>query len=473
MDVSSDTEKESLGVSPAVLAKRYLVKPNPWCSKLDLEFDVYCDAANPKLISYKSITKAASEIKSVIAKTPLRKSKCCVQFNMELHYKFELFHQTGSFHERSALYSLKMLDERQRAAGVITASLGNWAQALAYYGKRLGIPVIVVLPVHTMPDITKKCEDFGAQVILRGNDFGEAKRQAFQIISNGKNCSYINGYDHPNVIAGAGTIGLEILEQLPGTQVILVPVGGGGLIAGIATAVKQLRPEILIYGIQSDKCGSFYKAMENNRPINTSVYHGLAESLAIPLVGYNAFHSAHHLVDKMVLVNDDSLTRAILHLAEEEKVITEGAGAISVAALLAAPNILPELQNKTVVCVITGGNINHIILTRCLDRAKAIEGRLIKITIKLATEDSKGHAKILRIIASMSCNILQSYRESGWLIEDRFYTTYLILICETRGIQHACSVKRVLNTLFPDLCQFEEEPFNPVEACCCFPKRFP
>ncbi|KAG6455494.1 hypothetical protein O3G_MSEX009234 [Manduca sexta] len=392
---------------------------------------------------------------------------------MELHYKFELFHQTGSFHERSALYSLKMLDERQRAAGVITASLGNWAQALAYYGKRLGIPVTVVLPVHTMPDITKKCEDFGAQVILRGNDFGEAKRQAFQIISNGKNCSYINGYDHPNVITGAGTIGLEILEQLPGTQVILVPVGGGGLIAGIATAVKQLRPEILIYGIQSDKCGSFYKAMENNRPINTSVNHGLAESLAIPLVGYNAFHSAHHLVDKMVLVNDDSLTRAILHLAEEEKVITEGAGAISVAALLAAPNILPELQNKTVVCVITGGNINHIILTRCLDRAKAIEGRLIKITIKLATEDSKGHAKILRIIASMSCNILQSYRESGWLIEDRFYTTYLILICETRGIQHACSVKRVLNTLFPDLCQFEEEPFNPVEACCCFPKRFP
>ncbi|KAI8424962.1 hypothetical protein MSG28_006867 [Choristoneura fumiferana] len=281
--------KAPLGQSPATLANREFVKPSHWCPR----------------------------------------SKWCKELKMELYHKNEICHRSGSFNERGALYCLLMLTPEQKQAGVVTASTGNWAMALAHQGQKLGVPVTVVIPARTQPYTGERCAECGATVVRHGNDMAEAKRQA---------------YDHPHAIAAAGAIGKEILDQLPETDVILVPVGGGGLLAGIAVAAKHIKPEVLIY---SDKCCSFFKALENEQPYKTAVSRCLAESLAVPTVGFNAFHTARSLIDKMILVDDDWIARAMLHLTEQEKLVVEGAGAVGLAALLAVPQILPELRGKT------------------------------------------------------------------------------------------------------------------------------
>ncbi|CAH0400541.1 unnamed protein product [Chilo suppressalis] len=463
--------KEPLGPSPAVLAKRDKVKPSQWCHKVNIEFDNWCDSDNPKTILPNDVIKAAAAITHEIPKTPLTKSRYTTKLNMDLYYKLEIFHRTGSFSERGALYSLKMLGVEQRKIGVITASLGNWAMALAYYGCKLNIPVTVVLPVYTLVSVVEKCKYFKAKVILNGKNLAESKRHAFTILADsGK--TYINGYDHPHVIAGAGTIGIEILEQLPQIDAILVPVGGGGLIAGIAAIVKHIKPEVLIYGIEPVKCCSFFKAMENKWPYETAVSRSLAESLAVPTAGYNAYNTAQSMIDKMVLVDDDWITRAVLHLVESEKIVVEGAGAVSMSALLAVPEIIPELREKTVVCLITGGNIDAVTLPKCLDRAKAVEGRLIKLTVALPVDGMKEQVQILRIIANVGCNIVRSYYERGWTTGNEFFKIYLTLLIETTGLEKSCTLKRVMERLFPDKCKFLEEPFSPIPMCACFPKRF-
>ncbi|CAH0756473.1 unnamed protein product [Diatraea saccharalis] len=173
----------------------------------------------------------------------------------------------------------------------------------------------------------------------------------------------------------------------------------------------------------------------------------------------------------MVLVDEDWITRAILHLLENENFIVEGAGAVSMSALLAVPDILPELREKNVVCLITGGNIDVVTLPKSLERAKAVEGRLIKLTVTLPLNGMKEQSKILSIIANVGCNILRSYIDRGWTDND-FYTIYLTLEIETKGLEHACILKRVLERLFPRKCDFIEEPFSPIPTCSCFPKKF-
>ncbi|XP_004924564.2 L-threonine ammonia-lyase isoform X1 [Bombyx mori] len=458
----------TLGESPAVLAKRKHVKNNIWCPKTNVEDDPWCDPDNPKMISYKDTVKATSVIKEHIAKTPLNRSKCCVQFNMELYYKFETVHRTGSFLERAALYSLSMLDDEQRAAGVITASLGNWGLALAYHGQRLNVPVTVVIPYTDKCKVILRYQNYGANIIQHGKDLSEAIRKAFIIKSERQNLTYINGYDHPHVIAASGSIALEILEQLPQTDVVLVPVGGGGLIAGIATVAKKLKPEIKIYGIEPKKCCSFFKAMENDNPFQTVVGATVAELLAVPKAGFNAFYTARSLIDKMVLVEDNWISRAILHLTEEEKMVTEGAGATALSAFFATPIILPELKGKTVVCVVSGGNTDYFTLCRNIERAKAIEGRLIKMRFTLSGNQlTEQRVKILRIIAKTSCNILQCRCEEA-LLEESFRKIYLTLICETASHEHACVVKRIMDSMFLDY-KFSEDPYNPIQSCVCFP----
>ncbi|KAL0819571.1 hypothetical protein ABMA28_007662 [Loxostege sticticalis] len=466
-------DKEPLGIAPGVLAKRDIVKTSTWCPnpKPDIEFDQWCDPLNPKTITYKDVLKAAAAIKEGIPRTSLVKSRFCQRFRIDLYYKYEIFHHTGSFHERGALYSLMMLSKEQKKKGVITASLGNWAMALAYQGLILNIPVMVVLPVQTLLSTVEKCEDFGATVILNGVNLAESKRHAFVLLAeNGR--TYINGYDHPHVIAASGTIGLEIMHQLPQAEVVIVPVGGGGLIAGVAAAIKHINPQVLIYGIEPDKCCCFFKAMENEYPYQTAIGRSVAESLGVPSAGWNAFHTARSLIDKMVLVNDDWISRAVLHLADDEKIVTEGAGASSFSSLMADPDIVPEIRGKSVVCIITGGNIDSITLPRCFERAKAVEGRLVKLTVTLPADSMKEQLKVLSMVANVGCNILQSYIEHSWLTENDFKTIYLTLIIETYSLDHACSLKRVMERLFPNICNFLEEPFSPIPTCACFPKRF-
>ncbi|XP_049877862.1 L-threonine dehydratase catabolic TdcB-like [Pectinophora gossypiella] len=422
----AEAPRPSMGESPGVLSKRTNSKKSSWCPKVEIEFDPQCDPQNPKAINYKEIIKAAGEIGETIPKTPLVKSRCCNRFGLQLYYKIETLHRTGSFNERGALNALLSLTPAEQDAGVITASLGNFGMALSYHARKMNVRARIIFPEKTPAMYVDKCKQYGAKVYIDGENFMEARHQAF-VMAIDLGSVYINGYDNPSVIAGCGTIGLEILEELPEADVIIVPVGGGALIAGIAEATKHIKPDIQIYGVEPDKCCCFFKAMEKDGIFETEVRQSVAGSLAIPTAGCNSFHTAKPYISKMILVDDDWIMRAILHFAEEEKLVAEGAGATSLSALMAMPNILPELKDKVVVCIMSGSNIDNITFPRCLTRAKAVEGSLIKISFKM--------------------------------------------MVETRDLEHSCQVKRVLNKLFPDKCEFLEDPFSPIPICSCFPKK--
>ncbi|KAJ8723861.1 hypothetical protein PYW07_007841 [Mythimna separata] len=433
-------------------------------------YDRYSDPKNPKTIDYNHVKKANDMLKHFVHATPLLKSKFCKKFKMSLHFKIETRHITGSFHERSAMYALIQLSPEQRLYGVFTASVGNWAMALARQGQVYKVRVTVVLPEHTRQSVVDRCQDYGATVVLSGDNVEEARTRAFKLIAEqGRVGTYLNGYDHPNVIAAAGCIGVEILKQLPETDVIIVPVGGGGLIAGIASYVKHVKPNVLIYGAEPGKSCCFAKALDNERPYKTAAERGLAASLTVPKAGENAFHTARSLIDKMVLVHDDWTARAILHLIEEEGIVAEGAGAISLGALLNIPNILPELKHKKVVCVVSGANIDTWHLRRAIDYGKAAEGRMFTMTLRstLGREDPRN--KILRVIKYLQANVITTGVEQEWLDDSKLLDTYISVVCETKNFIQANTIKNLIVKFFPNVCEFTDDTFSLRNKCFCFP----
>uniref|UniRef100_A0A1B0DR72 L-serine deaminase n=1 Tax=Phlebotomus papatasi TaxID=29031 RepID=A0A1B0DR72_PHLPP len=296
--------------------------------------DPYCIAENPVKVCFQDITSAAFLIKNGIQNTPCQKSHLSEMTGMDLYLKKEFLQFTGSFKERGARYALLMLSEEQKRIGVISASLGNHAQGLSYHANRLGIPVTVVMPTAAPIMKIQKCRNYGANVIVKGDNMSEAKKIAMSIAKR-RGYVYVNGYDHPHIMAGQGTIGLEIIEQMGQPDAVVVPVGGGGLIAGVATAIKAISPRTKIIGVESDKCPSFSRAMEHGGPILTPNMATLADGLAVPTVGYNAFATAVPLLDKMVVVREEWIALAILRLVEQEKCVVEGAGAAGLAAIFA------------------------------------------------------------------------------------------------------------------------------------------
>ncbi|XP_065088484.1 L-threonine ammonia-lyase-like isoform X2 [Ochlerotatus camptorhynchus] len=338
--------------------------------------DPFCNADNPQIITFQDVTSAAFRIKNGIEHTPCPKSHLSEVIDMDIYLKKEFLQFTGSFKERGARYALVMLSEEQRKKGVISASLGNHAQGLCYHGWKLGIPVTVIMPSKASLMKIQKCRDYHANVIVQGSDMGEAKKIALKM-AHETGLTYINGYDHPHIMAGQGTIGLEIVEQVSNIDAVVVPVGGGGLIAGVATAIKNLSPQTKIIGVESEKCPSFTKALENKAPIYTPNKETLADGLAVPQVGYNAFATTVPLLDKMIVVKEEWIALAILRLVEQEKCVVEGAGASGLAAMLAGH--LDEFKGKRVVLLICGGNIDTTIFGRCLERGLAADGRLQRL----------------------------------------------------------------------------------------------
>lgn len=236
-----------------------------------------------------------------------------------------------------------MLTDAEKQRGVISASLGNHAQGLSYHAQLLNIRCTVVMPKAAPIMKVQKCRSYGATVIVYGNDMADAKLHALAI-SKRDAVPYINGYDHPHIIAGQGTIGLEICEQVKNADAVVVPVGGGGLIAGVAAAVKAMNPRTKIVGVESEKCQSFTNALAAGEPTFTPNEPTLADGLAVPTVGYNAFKTVVPLLDKMVVVKEEWIALAILRLVELEKCVVEGAGAAGLAAILGGH--LDEFKNK-------------------------------------------------------------------------------------------------------------------------------
>ncbi|CAA9994863.1 unnamed protein product [Nesidiocoris tenuis] len=324
--------------------------------------------------------------------------------------------KSASFKERGACYALRMLSEAQKSKGVTSASLGNHALALCYHGKLLNIPVTVVMPKVAPIMKIQACRSHGATVVVEGKNMKEAKQISMRLAKE-KGFTYINGYDHPHIIAGQGTLGLEILEQIKDIDAIIVPTGGGGLIAGVALAAKTLHPGIQIIGVESDRCPSFSKALEQGKPTEVPIYSTLADGLAVPLVGYNAFATAAPLIDKMVVVKEEWIAIAILRLVELEKCVVEGAGASGLAAILAG--LLDDLKGKRVVIPLCGGNIDTTILGRCLERGLAVDGRLLKFCVTVSDRPG-GIADLCQLVSRTGVSIKDIMHERAWITSDVF-----------------------------------------------------
>ncbi|XP_065371231.1 L-threonine ammonia-lyase [Calliphora vicina] len=451
--------KTTSAAKPSVKERNnsFTVVPNPKLTvpkvfeANDEILDPFCDPRNPQKISFHDITSAAFLIKDGVERTPCPRSTTSDSYGMDLYLKKDFLQYTGSFKERGARYALLSLTEEQKAVGVISASLGNHAQALSYHGWKLNIPVTVVMPKAAPIMKIQKCRNYKANVVVEGKDMSEAKAWAMKM-SEELGLLYINGYDHPHIMAGQGTIGLEILEQVPNPDAVIIPVGGGGLIAGIATAIKALSPKTKVIGVESAKCPSFSRAMENNGPVHTPIKNTLADGLAVPKVGYNAYVTAVPLIDKMVVVEEEWIALAILRLVEEEKCVVEGAGASGLAAILAGQ--LPELQGKKVVILLCGGNIDTTVFGRCLERGLAAEGRLVKFNVEVSDRPGGIH-ELCQILHSLGVSIKEIMHERAWLKD--IYTVEVKVICETLDWSHSMELKNKLQVTYSKV-QFSEIP---------------
>lgn len=351
-------------------------------------------------VTFEDIQRAAKALKNSITTTPLNKSITLSKLTgAEIYLKFENLQFTGSFKERGALNKLVNLTDAQKKHGVIAASAGNHAQGVAYHGSRLGIPTTIIMPVNTPFVKVRQTEEHGATVVLFGERFEDTAVQA-QKISEEKNLTLIHPFDDYDVIAGQGTIGLEIMAVCPDLDIILVPVGGGGLISGIAIAAKHINPDIKVIGVQAERFPSLHRAIHNYEYISQG--STLAEGIAVKNIGDKTYEICKDIVDDILLISEDALEEAVCMLMTIEKTVPEGAG----AAPLAAVNSYPEIfKDKKVAMIISGGNIDPRLLASLLMRGLVREGRITRLRVVLL--DVPGAlATITKIIGDLGGNII-------------------------------------------------------------------
>jgi threonine dehydratase len=350
---------------------------------------------------------------------------------MEIYCKLDNLQRTGSFKERGARNALAQLSAEQKKKGVIAASAGNHAQALAYQGRLLGVPATVVMPKFAPLIKINNCQKLGATVVLHGNDFAEAKARAHEITQE-KELAYIDGYDDPAIIAGQGTAGLEIIAQVPDLDAVIVPVGGAGLLAGISLAVKTLRPQTKVIAVEADHVASFSAALQAGKPVRVETSPTLADGLAIAQVGSNAFEIAQKHTDKIVLVNEEQIALAILRIVELEKGVVEGAAATTLAACLSRQ--LQELAGKRVVLLLCGGNIDPNVLSRVIERGLVADGRLSRFTAVISDRPG-GLADLTAHIAAAGASVKQVVHDRAFASSDVSAVNVLCTV-ETRDRAH-------------------------------------
>lgn len=325
--------------------------------------------------------------------------------------KLDYLQRTGSFKERGARNALLLLDPAQRRRGVISASAGNHALGLAYHGKLLGIGVTVVMPQYAPLIKRTTCLALGAKIILHGETFGEAYEHARELAA-AESLVYIHGFDDPAIIAGQGTIALEILEQVPDVEAIVVPIGGAGLLAGISLAIKSIIPKVRLVGVEPARAAGFSASLAAGHVVKVPVEPTLADGLAVGKVGELAFEIARPRVERVVTVSEEELALAMLRLVELEKSVVEGAGAAPLAALMTGK--FPELDGLRTVIILSGGNVDPLMLSRVIERGLVTDGRLCRFTA-VVTDRPGGLAKLTKLIADAGASIQE-------LVHDRTFS---------------------------------------------------
>ena len=394
------------------------------------------------MITFKDIEVARTRIADAVYYSPCLPSIPLSELTgIETFCKLDNLQRTGSFKERGARNALAQLPQEQQKRGVIAASAGNHAQALAYQGKLLGIPATVAMPKFAPLLKITNCQKLGATVVLHGNDFGEAKARADEIAKE-KGLAYIDGYDDPAIVAGQGTMGLEIVEQIPDLEAVIIPVGGAGLLAGVSLAIKTLRPKVKIIAVEAENVASFSAALEAGKPTKIDVRPTLADGLAIPKVGSNAFQIARPLVDLVVIVSEEQIALAILRLIELQKSVVEGAAATTLAACMSGK--LKELRGKRVVLLLCGGNIDPNVLSRVIERGLVADGRLGRFTAVISDRPG-GLAELAAQIASTGASVKQVVHDRAFASPDVSAVNVLCTV-ETRDHKHLAELRALLKS---------------------------
>jgi threonine dehydratase len=345
---------------------------------------------------------------------------------------------TGSFKERGALNRIAKLTREQAARGVIAASAGNHAQGVAYHATKRGIRAVIVMPLTTPLVKVTATRDFGAEVVLYGASYDDAHVEALRLCE-AEGLMFIHPFDDPDVMAGQGTIGLELLEQVPQLEAVVVPIGGGGLIGGIACAIKEMRPEVRVVGVQTAKLPSMAAAVEAHRPVTIDPATTIADGIAVRRAGDLTLPMVERYVDEIVLVDEDEIASAILMLLEREKTLAEGAGAAALAALLQHRTSLQGAHTAVLVC---GGNIDVTLLSRIIERGMVQDGRLIRLRVFLLDKPGALH-ELTRLITSHRANIVDVHHNRAYYGVN-LGETAIDITMETRGPEQVAELLEAL-----------------------------
>ena len=389
------------------------------------------------MLTLDKIYQASFALKTVIRRTDLI-SAPNINPDSHIYLKPENLQITGSFKVRGACFKIAQLTEEEKAKGVVACSAGNHAQGVALAATTHGIKSLICLPDNAPISKIEATKWYGADVCLVEGVYDDAYQKALKLRDE-KGYTFVHPFDDEDVIAGQGTIGLELLEQLPDLDAVIVPIGGGGLFSGVAFAMKQLNPNVKIYGVQASGAPSMLKSIEHNKIERMGFVRTIADGIAVKEPGEHTFEYCKKYVDEIVTVNDDEISTAILALIEQHKLIAEGAGAVAVAAAMF--NKVP-IKGKKAICLVSGGNIDVTILSRVIGRGLQKSGRSYTMTIELV--DKPGQLQhVSEIIARTGANVVSVHHERVSHTAD-INGCYLRLEMETRNQEHIDQIQYTL-----------------------------
>ncbi|HEY6004291.1 MAG TPA: threonine ammonia-lyase [Anaeromyxobacter sp.] len=391
------------------------------------------------MVTLDDVRAALGRIRDRIYLSPCARSETLSKLTgTQAYLKLDNLQMTGAYKERGALNKLLVLPQAERERGLIAASAGNHAQAVAYHAGRLGVAATIVMPEPTPIMKIANTRAHGARVVLHGANYDEAYAEARRL-EQAEQLGFVHPFDDPDVIAGQGTLALEILGQEPETDAIVVPIGGGGLASGVGAALKALRPRARLVGVETEVLPSMLQAVEAGKPVTLEPANTIADGIAVKRAGDLTLEHVKRYVDEIVTVSEEEIASAILYLLEKEKTVVEGAGAVGVAALMQRK--LRGLEGKRVVTIVSGGNIDVNLVARVIERGLVKDGRLVRISVAL--QDKPGQlARVSSIVANQRANVIEVHHTRAFSY--RFGDTTLQLTLETRGPDHVEEILRAL-----------------------------
>ncbi len=407
------------------------------------------------MIPLSAIENAAQVLRGKIIRTPIVYSPTFSKlYGAEVYLKLENLQETGSFKLRGATFKLESSMGQIGRNGVVAASAGNHAQGVALAAKRAGVPAVIIMPEWSSLTKQEATRNYGGKVLIHGQSLEEGIGKARELVADGR--TLIHPFDDPFIVTGQGTIGLEIFQDLGDVDVIVASIGGGGLISGIASAAKAIRPRTKVIGVQTDSCPSAYLSMREGKPVRVDAKKSIADGIAVKQIGELNFSIIREAVDDVVLVDEDQISRAVVMLLERKKILAEGAGAAPLAAFLGG--MIPVNQGAKAVIVISGGNVDSPLVERIIRRELFRNGRIMRFSVAL--EDMPGSlSRLLFLIAGLKANVLHIFHDRSGM-DLPIHLSRVELELETRGPAHVEQVAHELKGAGYSLLARSHRPFE-------------